>query len=126
MIDPIGFALEHFDAVGTLRTHDDSFNAIDASGSLPDGTPVNGAASLRAALVRRPERFVTTVTERLLTYALGRGLEYSDAPAVRQIVRDAARNEYRFSSVILGVVNSVPFQMRRVGVLEPSAASEAP
>ena len=126
MIDPIGFALEHFDAVGTLRTHDDSFNAIDASGSLPDGTPVNGAASLRAALVRRPERFVTTVTERLLTYALGRGLEYSDAPAVRQIVRDAARNEYRFSSLILGVVNSVPFQMRRVGVLEPSAASEAP
>ena len=124
MIDPIGFALEHFDAVGAWRERDNA-HAIDASGALPDGTSVNGAASLRAALVGRPERFVTTVTEKLLTYALGRGLEHYDAPAVRRIVRDAARNEYRFSSVILGVVNSLPFQMRRSQVPEPTAASAA-
>ena len=113
MIDPAGFALENFDAIGRWRTVDESFNPIDASGALPDGTTFNGVAELRSALVRRPERFVGAVTERLLTYALGRGLEYYDRPAVRRIVRDAAADNYRFESLILGVVKSYPFVMRR-------------
>ncbi len=83
LIDPAGFALENFDAIGRWRVVDESFNPIDASGALPDGTKFDGVQELRAALVRRPERFVTTVTEKLLTYALGRGLEYYDMPAVR-------------------------------------------
>jgi hypothetical protein len=113
MIDPAGFALENFDAVGRWREVDESFNRIDASGALPDGTKFNGVTELRAALARRPVRFVKTVTEKLLTYALGRGLEYYDMPAVRKIVRDSAATDYSFQSVILGVVNSYPFQMRR-------------
>jgi hypothetical protein len=112
MIDPTGFALENFDAIGRWRTVDESFNAIDASGALPDGTKFNGVAELRAALVRRPERFVSTVTEKLLTYALGRGLEHYDMPAVRRIVSQAAADDYRFQSVILGIVKSYPFGMR--------------
>jgi mono/diheme cytochrome c family protein len=112
MIDPAGFALENFDAIGRWRTVDESFNPIDASGALPDGAKFDGVAQLRAALVRRPERFVNTVTEKLLTYALGRGLESYDMPAVRRIVRDAAADEYRFQAVILGVVKSYPFLMR--------------
>src|SRR5204863_5172583 len=86
MIDPAGFALENFDAIGRWRTVDDSFNPIDPSGALPDGTTFTGLADFREALVRRPERFATTVAEKLLTYALGRGLEYYDMPAVRKIV----------------------------------------
>jgi hypothetical protein len=113
MIDPAGFALENFDAIGRWRTVDESFNPIDASGALPDGTKFNGVAELRAALVRRPERFVGTVTEKLLTYALGRGLEYYDMPAVRRIVSQAAADDYRFQSVILGIVKSYPFGMRK-------------
>ena len=81
MIDPAGFALEHFDAIDRWRAVDESYNPIDASGALPDGTPFEGAAGLRAALTRRPERFVTTVTEKLMTYALGRGVEHYDMPA---------------------------------------------
>src|SRR5262249_12505644 len=96
MIDPTGFALENFDAIGQWRTVDESYNAIDASGVLPDGSKFNGVSELRAALVRRPERFVNTVTEKLLTYALGRGLEYYDMPAVRKIVKDASRDGYKF------------------------------
>jgi hypothetical protein len=113
MIDPAGFALENFDAIGRWRTVDESFNPIDASGALPDGTKFNGVADFRAALVRRPERFASTVTEKLLTYALGRGLEYFDMPAVRKIVKDAAADGYRFHSLIAGVVRSYPFVARR-------------
>ena len=113
MIDPAGFALENFDAIGRWRTVDESFNPIDASGSLPDGTTFDGVGAFRDALVRRPDRFVSTVTERLLTYALGRGLEYYDMPAVRKTVRDAAADDYRFQSLILGVVKSYPFGARR-------------
>ena len=113
MIDPAGFALENFDAIGRWRTVDESFNAIDTSGSLPDGTKFGGLTEFRDALVRRPERFVNTVAERLLTYALGRGLEYYDMPAVRKIVRDAAADDYRFHSLILGVIKSYPFVARR-------------
>ena len=113
LIDPAGFALENFDAIGRWRTTDESFNPIDATGTLPDGTAFDGVAELRAALVRRPERFVTTLTEKLLTYALGRGLDYYDMPSVRQIVRTAERDDYRFQTLILGVVKSYPFLNRR-------------
>ena len=113
MIDPAGFALEGFDAIGRFRVVDEWFNAIDASGALPDGTAFDGAAELRAALVARPERFVGTVTEKLLTYALGRGLDYYDMPAVRRIVREAAADDYGMQSIIVGIVNSYPFLHRR-------------
>ena len=110
-LDPIGFALENFDAVGAWRTRD-AGAPIDASGQLADGTRVDGVIALRQALLSRPEIFVTTLTKKLLTYALGRGLDYRDMPEVRAIVRDAAKSNYRFSSLILGVVNSTPFRWR--------------
>jgi hypothetical protein len=113
MMDPPGFSLEQFDGVGRQRIVDDTFKPIDVSGALPDGTTFEGVVGLRRALLSRSERFANTLTEKLLTYALGRGLEYYDAPAVRTITRDAARHDYRFSSLILGIVNSMPFQMRR-------------
>ncbi len=115
-IDPLGFALENFDAVGRWRATDGAEDTpIDASGALPDGATFDGPASFRDALLREPwgTEFVTTVTEKLLTYALGRGLEYYDAPVARQIVREAAPGNYRWSSLILGIVESTPFQMRR-------------
>lgn len=114
MIDPGGFALENFDAIGRFRTIERESGApIDASGVLPDGTRFDGLTEFRAELLKYPERFVTTMTEKLLTYALGRGVEYYDAPAIRRIVRDSVPHEYRYSSLILGVVKSVPFQWRR-------------
>jgi hypothetical protein len=122
MIDPAGFALENFDAIGRWRTVDESFNPLDTSGALPDGTKFSGVAELRKALVLHPERFVNTVTQKLLTYALGRGLEPYDMPAVRKIVRDASATGYKMQSLILGVVNSYPFQMRRA---DPPASAVA-
>ena len=113
MIDPAGFALEGFDAIGRSRVVDEYFRALDTSGALPDGTAFDGAAELRAALVERPERFVSTVTEKLMTYALGRGLDYYDMPAVRRIVREAEAGGYGMQSIILGIVNSYPFLHRR-------------
>ena len=113
MIDPPGFALEHFDAIGRWRDVDVSFNPIDASGVLPDGRRFDGVEEFRAALVDRPEPFVTTATEKLMTYALGRGLDYYDMPTVRRIVREAAADDYRFHTVILGIITSDPFLMRR-------------
>ncbi len=110
IFEPIGLAMENFDAVGAWRTQDGD-NAIDASGVLVDGTKVDGVASLREALVRRSDQFVRVITERLLTYALGRGVEYQDMPLVRSIVRDSAESQYRFSSIVLGIVKSAPFQM---------------
>ncbi len=92
-----------------------SASPIDASGQLTDGTQVDGVVALRRALVRQPEMFVRTMTEKLLTYAVGRGLGASDMPVVRGIAREAAGHDYRFSSLVLGVVNSVPFQMRVAG-----------
>ncbi len=112
VMDPIGFALENFDATGMWRTTD-ATAPIDPSGVLPDGTKFDGPAGLRGVLLQRGEQFANTVTERLLTYALGRGVEYYDAPAVRKIVREAASNDYRWSSIILGIIKSTPFQMRR-------------
>jgi hypothetical protein len=112
VIDPPGFALENYDAVGRWRTDDDGA-AIDASGSLAGGAPFQGPRGLRDALLKQPDLFVSTVAEKLLTYALGRGLEPTDAPAVRKIVRDAGRQDYRLSALVLGIVNSTPFEMRR-------------
>ncbi len=116
LMDPPGFALEQFDAVGRYRTRNESNTEIDASGMLPDGTAFDGAAGLREALLRRPGLFVTTLTEKLLIYALGRGVEYYDAPAIRAITRTAAGENNRLSSLILGVITSQPFQMRRADV----------
>ena len=112
MMDPLGLSLENFDAVGKWRTLGESSASIDASGVFPDGSKFQGADGLKQMLLQS-DRFVPTVTEKLLTYALGRGLEYYDAPAVRAIVRDAVRDDYRFSSLIAGVVQSRPFTMRR-------------
>ena len=112
LMDPIGFALENFDAVGRWRTTEER-KPIDASGGLPDGSTFDGVAALEEGLLRRPELFVGALTEKLLVFALGRGVEYYDAPAVRDIVRRARSDHYRFSSLILGVVNSTPFQMRK-------------
>ena len=115
-IDPLGFALENFDAVGRWRAGEEgTAAAIDASGALPDGAPFDGPAAFRDALLREPwaSEFATTVTEKLLTYALGRGLDHRDAPAVRRILRHARADDYRWSSLILGIVESMPFQMRR-------------
>jgi hypothetical protein len=111
-MDPIGFGLENFDAVGKWRALD-AGAPIDASGVLPDGSKFQGPAELQQALLSRPERIANAVTEKLLMYALGRTLEYYDAPAVRTIVREAASSEYRWSSLILGIIESTPFQMRR-------------
>ena len=112
-MDPLGFALENFDAIGRWRGVDEAGLVVDASGVLADGTAVSGPATFRAALLEYEHSFMRTVTEKLLTYALGRDIEYYDQPAVRQIVADAARDDYRWSSIILQVVRSMPFQMRR-------------
>ncbi len=122
MMDPIGFSLENFDAVGAWRDHDRGA-PIDASGQLMDGTKVDGVVTLRQAIVRRPEIFVGTMTEKMLVYALGRGLDYHDMPVVRGIVRDAAKTNYKFSSIVMGIVNSTPFQMRLKAAQEPVATS---
>ncbi len=113
VMDPLGFALENFDAIGRWRTVTEAGTPVDAAGVLADGTPVDGPESLAAALLERPGPFVTTVTEKLLTYALGRGVEYYDAPAVRRIVREAEERDYRWSAIVAGIARSVPFQMRR-------------
>jgi hypothetical protein len=110
-MDPLGFSLENFDAIGQWRTVDGE-SAINATGVLLDGTTVNGPAALRRALVAQKEQFVRTVTSKLLTYALGREMEYFDAPAIRGIVRTAAADDYRWSATILAIVKSPPFQMR--------------
>ena len=111
-MDPLGFALENFDAIGRWRDTGEDRAPIDASATMPDGSKFNGPAELRGALASRPEEVVRTVASKLLTYALGRGLEPYDMPAIRAIVRDAAAQDYQWSAVILGIVKSVPFQMR--------------
>jgi hypothetical protein len=111
IMDPIGLALENFDGVGQWRSMDSGF-PIDASGQLVDGTAVNGPASVRKALLDRPEAFVGAMTEKLLMYGAGRETKYYDMPVVRGVMRDAARNRYRFSELVLGIVKSAPFQMR--------------
>ncbi|HEY2844183.1 MAG TPA: DUF1592 domain-containing protein [Bryobacteraceae bacterium] len=112
VMDPLGFAFENYDSIGTWRTKDKyARTLIDSAGKLVDGTPVNGPADVRQALMKHPDQFVQTMTEKLLTYGLGRRLEYYDMPGVRKIVRDAGRDNYRFSSIIMGIIRSAPFQM---------------
>ncbi len=111
-MDPLGFAFDNFDPVGRWRTQEGG-TPVDASGVLPDGAKIDGLAGLRDALIERGDQFVSTVTNKLLTYALGRGIDTADAPAVRKIVRDARADHYRWSSIILGIVRSQPFQLKR-------------
>jgi hypothetical protein len=113
VLDPPGLALENFDAIGHWRSKDSGV-PVDASTTMLDGTIVSSPAALRQALMKRPEQFVGTMTEKLLTYALGRSVAYYDMPAVRGIVRESARSNYTFSSMVLAIVKSAPFQMRRV------------
>ena len=113
-MDPLGFALENFDAIGSWRMTE-ARTPIDASGTLPNGTEFEGPSGLRALLVNDPEQFVGTITEKLLAYALGRGVEYYDYPTVRKIARGAAATDYQWSSIVLGIVESPPFQMRSEG-----------
>jgi hypothetical protein len=123
-MDPIGFAMENFDAVGRWRDRDDG-KPIDVSGVLPEGSKFDGIIGLKKMLLLNPERFVGALTQKLLMYAIGRNVQYYDEPAVRTIVRDAAKNNYQFSSLVLGVVQSVPFQMRESQPMEnqPSTAA---
>jgi mono/diheme cytochrome c family protein len=127
LMDPIGFALENFDAVGSWRTSE-AAGPIDASGQLADGTKVDGVVALRNAILARPDVFVTTMTEKMFVYALGRGIEAYDRPTIRQIVREAARENYRFSSLVRGIVRSPAFQMRTkpADSTQPSSSGGAP
>jgi mono/diheme cytochrome c family protein len=121
VIDPLGFSLENFDATGRWRVKEVA-GVVDASGQLADGTPVDGPVALRKAILKHPEQFVRTMTEKMLTYALGRGLEYYDMPVVRSIAADAKNQNYRFSSIVLGIVNSTPF-MKKMKAPETSVVA---
>jgi hypothetical protein len=110
-MDAVGFALENFDAVGRWRDTDGG-QAIEVSSELPDGTVIDGIDGIRQMIVGEPNRFAAALTEKLMMYALGRNVQYYDAPAIRGIVRAAAEQDYRFSAIVQGVVESVPFQMR--------------
>jgi hypothetical protein len=112
LMDPVGFAFENYDAIGRWRLTEDGA-PINTEGGLPDGSKFEGVAGLQQALMKHPDVFATTFTEKLITYALGRGVEYYDGLAVRRIVADARANDFRFSSFILGIIKSTPFQMRR-------------
>jgi hypothetical protein len=122
-MDPIGFALDNFDAVGRYRTVGESGEPIDSSGTFPDGSKFDGMDGLRNVLLQHPEEFVLTMTGQLMTYSLGRSLEYYDAPILRAIVRDARNHEFRFSALVTGIVESMPFQMRRA--MAPPAVRSA-
>jgi len=113
VMDPYGFALDNFDGIGAWRDLSEAGAPIDSAVVLADGSKVDGPTALRNDLLARPQVFVGTMTEKMLTYALGRGVEYYDMPAVRKIVRNAAAHDYRFSTLVMGIVNSTPFQMRR-------------
>jgi hypothetical protein len=113
VMDPLGLALENFNAVGQYRSHDpDTLTPIDATGQLPDGTEINGPAGVRQALTEHPDRFVQAFTESLFTFALGRSLDYRDMPVVREIVRRAEQDDYRFETLVLGIVSSDAFRQR--------------
>jgi hypothetical protein len=115
VMDPLGFSLENFNSIAQWRTLGDAGEPIDAAGALPDGTAFEGVDGLRAALLSS-DLFLLTLSEKLMTYALGRGVEAHDMPEIRRIVREAALDDYRLSALIMGVVDSVPFRMRRTGV----------
>jgi len=125
VMDPLGFSLENFDTIGTYRSMDRfTRTKIDTSGKLVDGTAVNGPSDLRNALLKHPEQFVQTLTEKLMTYALGRGIEYFDMPSVRKIVKDAKRDNYKFSSIVMGIVSAPAFQSSVVEPIERSAPTQ--
>src|SRR5688572_8013062 len=113
-IDPLGFALEQFDPVGRFRAVDEAYKPIDVAGQMPDGTKFDSLAQFRALLLRQPDMFVASFAKRLLQYGLGRELAYYDEPTVRAIVRDAKRSNYKFSSIVMGIVTSQPFRMRKI------------
>jgi hypothetical protein len=113
-MDPLGFGLENFDAIGAWRTRDGQ-TQIDASGTLPDGRTFRGPQELKSILKADRDAFTECLTEKLLTYALGRGLESYDKPTVKKIAREVAANDYRFSSLVIAIVKSPPFQMRKGG-----------
>jgi hypothetical protein len=117
-MDPIGFALENFDAVGARREYDKGVGSarIDASGKLADGTLIDGSVELRHALMKDPEVFVTTVVQKLMTYALGRGMSGRDMAVVREIVSDTKKDDYKFSSIVLAIAESVPFRERKAPI----------
>jgi hypothetical protein len=120
VMDPLGFSLENFDGVGHWRDKDRmAGSAIDTTAVLPDGTPVNGPGDLRKALVANQGQFVQTLTQKLMTYGTGRLVEWQDMPTIRAIVREAAKSDYKFIPLLMGVVNSPQFQMRRVPVDKP-------
>ena len=122
-IDPAGFALEQFDGIGKWRLVDAGFQPIDASGTFPDGTKFSGINDFRSLMISQKQQFVATMTDKLMMYALGRGTESYDAPAVRKVVRDAAATNYKFSSIVLSIVKSVPFQMRKAAAVAPATQS---
>jgi hypothetical protein len=127
VMDPLGFALEGFDTVGQLRTRDpDTGGAVDTAGTLPDGTQIAGPDDLRRALVAHPGQFVQTVTEQLMAYALGRPVDYRDMPVVREIVRKAASEDYRFASIVSQVVTSDAFRRREAAVPATTMAAATP
>jgi hypothetical protein len=115
VIDPLGFALENFDAVGRWQDMDRlAMTAIDASGVMADGTPLDGPVALRTAILARPDQFVQTFTEKLMTFALGRGIEYHDMPTVRNIVRESAEDGYRFSTLVMNIISSDQFRRKEL------------
>jgi hypothetical protein len=120
-MDPMGLSLENFDGVGRWREKDRlAETVIDASGVLPDGTKVNGPIDLRNALMRNPDQFVQTLTTKLMIYATGRPMEWSDMPVIRGIVRTAAQDDYRFSTLLAAIVKSPPFRMQQVVEAPPA------
>ncbi len=122
VMDPLGFALENFDTIGAYRTMDRfTRTKIDSGGELANGTVVKGPSDLRAALLQHPEQFAQTLTEKLMTYALGRGIEYYDLPQIRRIVKDAKRENYRFSSIVMGIISSPEFQSSVVESAKPES-----
>jgi hypothetical protein len=129
VIDPVGFALENFNSVGQWRDAGPDGVPLDVAGTLADGTKVNGPKALREAILSRPDAFTTVITERMLTYGLGRGLEPSDMPVVRRIVKKTAQSDYKLSSIVMGIVESSPFQMRtklEAGLESADASAPAP
>jgi len=125
VMDPLGFSLENFDTIGSYRSMDRfTRTKIDTSGKLVDGTAVNGPSDLRNALLKHPEQFAQTFTEKLMTYALGRSVEYYDMPTVRKIVKDAKAGNYKFSSIVMGIVKTPAFQSNMVEL--PQSQQSAP
>jgi hypothetical protein len=125
-MDPLGFALENFDTVGQYRERDpDTGKAVDTTGTLPDGTKLTGPEDLHRMLTAKPEQFVQTVTEQLMSHALGRPLDWHDMPVVRQIVRNAAQDNYRFASIVSQVVASDAFRQRESATVAPKVSADA-